>query len=146
MPTRVRDSDMCDGFTQLMVSASVKINRDLPSTSREALEPKVRAAWIAMREQVPGIACRSFKMPPPDDVFAFRYTVPSRTGDVDAWAKETVIFTDDVKPMREAYRALLHGHYWLTSADHYVAELHVSPSPDGWNFRSGTFIASGTQS
>ncbi|KAL5525429.1 hypothetical protein ACEPAF_9299 [Sanghuangporus sanghuang] len=42
-------SDMCDGFTHLIVSVSVKMNRNLPSHSREALEPTVRAAWTVMR-------------------------------------------------------------------------------------------------
>ncbi|KAL5496114.1 hypothetical protein ACEPAH_3031 [Sanghuangporus vaninii] len=89
-------------------------------------------------------------MPPPDESFAFRYTifpmneehwaafgdctVRTVADEIEAWSNATVIFTNDVRPMREAYRLLKDGHWWLSSADHYVAELHVSPGPGGWNF------------
>ncbi|OCB90912.1 hypothetical protein A7U60_g1822 [Sanghuangporus baumii] len=83
-------------------------------------------------------------MPPPDESFAFRYTVPTAADEIEAWSSATVIFTNDVRPMREAYRLLNDVHLWLSSADHYVAELHVSRVRvvriSGWNFVAPFFF------
>ncbi|KAH8115367.1 hypothetical protein DFH11DRAFT_1726222 [Phellopilus nigrolimitatus] len=121
--------EFCDGFTQLTISAAVSVPS---SPSRESFEAHTRAAWLAFRHFTPGIACKAFRLPPPDNSFAFRYTVPLSPEDAEEWVDETVFFTDDVKPLYEKHLELKDGRWWLCSADRYVAELHVSPLESGW--------------
>ncbi|KAH8115365.1 hypothetical protein DFH11DRAFT_102097 [Phellopilus nigrolimitatus] len=121
--------ESCDGFTHLTVSAAVGIPS---SPSRESLEAHARAAWLAFRHFTPGIACKTCRLPSPDNSFAFRYTVPESPEDAGKWLDETVFFSDDVKPLYEKHCELKDGRWWLCSADRYVAELHVSPLEGGW--------------
>lgn len=114
----------------------MKIDGVVPAPTHKTLEPNACAAWAALRHMVPGIASRSFKLPSPDGGYALRYVVPKSQEDVTAWLKETVIFSDEVKPLREAHRQQTDAHWWPPSTDHYNAELHVAPLENGgWRFR-----------
>ncbi|KII90414.1 hypothetical protein PLICRDRAFT_106027 [Plicaturopsis crispa FD-325 SS-3] len=128
-------ADGCDGFTHLVVTAGVSFEG---SPSREIVQSQLRDAWITLRHQAPGLACRWFRHPAPDNHFGFSYTVPQSTADVDAWVKDTFFLTDEVKPLYETHRVLKDEHWWKSSDNHYVAELHASPLEKGWSIRSAS--------
>ena len=110
------------------------------SGDTEVLREKARSAWIALRAQTPALACRGFREADGDKRFAFRYSVPQCTSDVDAWVNETVFFDSHPSELYAKHRALKDGHWWRSSDNRYVAELHAAPLINGeegaqWSFQ-----------
>ncbi|KAH8119091.1 hypothetical protein DFH11DRAFT_1539968 [Phellopilus nigrolimitatus] len=134
--------EFMDGSTQLTISAAVGI---LSSPSHKSLEAHVRAAWLAFRHFIPGIACKVSRPPSTDNGIAFCYTVPLSAEDSEKWLDETVFFSDEIKPLYEKHCDLKDKCWWLCSEDHYVAELHISPLGKCWQIRAVSAIKWGTE-
>lgn len=122
-----------DGAVHLSVSASVSMPRDTP---KEWLGKKAKEAWIALRYQVPILACKCLQLPDEKGSYALRYDVPHSPDDLDAWISETVFFSNDVVPLGQIHLDLKDGQ-WMGLVDKYCASLHVSPleKEDEWHFR-----------
>ncbi|KII84546.1 hypothetical protein PLICRDRAFT_117751 [Plicaturopsis crispa FD-325 SS-3] len=130
----------CDGLTHLTISAAARF---APAPSRDTLKSQVHDAWITLRHQIPALACQNFRFPAPDNHFAFRYTVPRSSVDAYAWAKDTVVFHHHhPQSLYQKHCELRDKRWWPCLGGHHVAELHVSPSPIGWQFRCVSMLFS----
>ena len=124
-------SENLDGFPFLTTTIATRLK---PLRERSDLEPAVRDAWITLRHALPAIAVKSSRLPSPDNRFVLDYPVPKTCYDAESWADETVFFDDTVKDAYEAHKDLKDGRWWRPAISHWVGELHVSPTPEGWQF------------
>lgn len=122
------------GAYHLIISASLVMPHGL---QKERIMEKAKLAWVALRYQVPSIACRGFWFPGGKKNPALRYNVPRSKDDVEGWASETSFFSNEVKPFRQWHNHLKDNLYWRPSANEYCATLHASALglDDEWHFR-----------
>lgn len=127
-----------DGSMHLTLSASVSMPRGTP---KDWIGKKAKEAWIALRYQVPTLACKCIRLPDEKGSYAFSYDVPRSADDLEAWIAETAFFNDVAAPLDLIHYNLKDGQ-WLGLVDKYCASLHVSllEKEDEWHFRCVNMI------
>ncbi|KAL0581971.1 hypothetical protein V5O48_000029 [Marasmius crinis-equi] len=120
-------SENLDGFPFLTTTVSIK-----PAYDRAALEPALKAAWIALRHYLPAIAVKSARLPAPDNRFFLAYHAPKSVGEVETWANETLIFLDKMEDAYATHKKLKDERWWKPANGHWVGELYASPTENGW--------------
>ena len=127
-----------DGCPHITISTSIILPQGL---LKDKLYGKIREAWVALRQQVPGMANRGFRFDDGLKQYAMRYEIPRTKDDIEKWVAETVIIDDDAKTLLDSHYSLRHENWWTVSANKYAVQLHVSPTAneDEWLFRSVGF-------
>ncbi|KIK61245.1 hypothetical protein GYMLUDRAFT_261130 [Collybiopsis luxurians FD-317 M1] len=125
--TGTRFIDLGEGFTMYTGILTAHFGQ---TKTRAELEIPIRKAWIKARHLAPSIATRQVMHEDTGDYW-HTYTVPSCTAEVEAWARQTIFWHDDLEPKTLFETYLIQGERWWTCSEgHFVFELHMFPSSE----------------